>query len=226
MRQAALRHLPQATAEKEKLGFPVPTRVWLRDEHYYTIVKDLFTSPTAEKFFNTDVLVDYLDEHFIEKEDNSRKIWTIYVFLVWYQIYFGIVEAEEEDDVITDDPTQGADSPFEDESDEQEASDGKTRVFHTLNDTPVAQGNDFEDEDDDIEFEEIYSQGNTKTAKSVNISLAEQEDDDEDTQQEENENAVKPSFKPTLENHNDFFENLKSQLQDDDTAVEPEESIE
>ena len=222
MRQAALRHLPQATAEKEKLGFPVPTRVWLRDEHYYTIVKDLFTSPTAQKFFNTDVLVDYLDEHFIEKEDNSRKIWTIYVFLVWYQIYFGIVE--EEDDVITDDPTQGADLPFEDDNDEQEASDGKTRVFHTLNDTPVAESEDFSDDDDDIEFEEIFSQVNTKTAKSVNISLADEQDDT--PQEQEDPDAVKPSFKPTLENHNDFFENLKSQLQDDDTAVEPEESIE
>lgn len=30
MRQAANRHLPQETAQKEKLGFPVPTRVWLR----------------------------------------------------------------------------------------------------------------------------------------------------------------------------------------------------
>ena len=88
MRKAAVRHMPEATAEKEKLGFPVPTRVWLRDEKYYNVVKKKFTGKTAQKFFNTDALVSWLDEHFSGKEDNSRRVWTVYVFLVWYDIYF------------------------------------------------------------------------------------------------------------------------------------------
>lgn len=88
MRKAAVRHMPEATAEKEKLGFPVPTRVWLRDEKYYNVVKTKFKGKTAKKFFNTDVLVSWLDSHFSGKEDNSRRVWTIYVFLVWYDIYF------------------------------------------------------------------------------------------------------------------------------------------
>lgn len=88
MRKAAVRHMPEETAEKEKLGFPVPTRVWLRDEKYYNVVKKKFTGKTAEKFFNTDTLVAWLDEHFSGKEDNSRRVWTVYVFLVWYDIYF------------------------------------------------------------------------------------------------------------------------------------------
>ena len=78
MRKAAVRHMPEATAEKEKLGFPVPTRVWLRDEKYYNVVKTKFKGKTAEKFFNTDVLVSWLDSHFSGKD----------VFLVWYDIYF------------------------------------------------------------------------------------------------------------------------------------------
>lgn len=89
MRQAANRHLPQETAQKEKLGFPVPTRVWLRDEKYYNIVKEKFHSETAKKFFNTDVITQFLDDHYHNKDDNSRKVWTIYIFLVWYDIYFG-----------------------------------------------------------------------------------------------------------------------------------------
>lgn len=88
MRKAAVRHMPEETAEKEKLGFPVPTRVWLRDEKYYNVVKKKFKGKTAEKFFNTDVLVQWLDTHFSGKEDNSRRVWTVYVFLVWYDIYF------------------------------------------------------------------------------------------------------------------------------------------
>ena len=89
MRMAALRHLPKATAQKEKLGFPVPTRVWLKDEKYYRIVREMFESDTAKQFFNTDLIISYLDDHFNGKEDSSRKVWTIYVFLVWYHIYFG-----------------------------------------------------------------------------------------------------------------------------------------
>jgi asparagine synthase (glutamine-hydrolysing) len=81
--------MPEKTAQKRKLGFPVPTRVWLKDEKYYNVVKTMFRSETAEKFFNTDILVQWLDRHFQGKEDNSRKVWTVYVFLIWYNIYFG-----------------------------------------------------------------------------------------------------------------------------------------
>ena len=88
MRQAANKHLPNATAQKKKLGFPVPTRVWLKDEKYYNIVKDAFTSETAKLFFNSKVLMRFLDDHFKGKCDNNRKIWTIFVFLIWYDIYF------------------------------------------------------------------------------------------------------------------------------------------
>ena len=59
-----------------------------RDEKYYNVVKKKFKGKTAEKFFNTDVLVEWLDTHFSGKEDNSRRVWTVYVFLVWYDIYF------------------------------------------------------------------------------------------------------------------------------------------
>lgn len=89
MRKAALRHMPKASAEKKKLGFPVPTRVWLKDEKYYNIVKDAFNSETAKKFFNSEELIKFLDDHYNGKEDNSRKVWTVYIFIIWYDIYFG-----------------------------------------------------------------------------------------------------------------------------------------
>ena len=88
MRKAALRRLPPATAQKKKLGFPVPTRVWLREERYYNIVRQAFESETAAQFFQTKELVALLDEHRAGRRDNNRKIWTIYVFLIWYDIYF------------------------------------------------------------------------------------------------------------------------------------------
>lgn len=87
-RIAAKRHIPEATANKKKLGFPVPIRVWLREEKYFNLVKDMFLSDSAKKYFNTDKLIKLLNDHKNGKVDNSRKIWTIYVFLVWYKVYF------------------------------------------------------------------------------------------------------------------------------------------
>lgn len=89
MRKAANRYLPDMVAEKKKLGFPVPIRIWLKDAKYYNLVKKAFTSEAAKQYFNTDELVRFLDEHKSGKADNSRKIWTVYMFLVWYEEYFG-----------------------------------------------------------------------------------------------------------------------------------------
>jgi len=88
MRRAAHRYLPDMVAEKKKLGFPVPIRIWLKEDKYYNTVKDAFTSPAAAEFFNVDEIVKLLDDHRNGKNDNSRKIWAIYMFLVWYKRYF------------------------------------------------------------------------------------------------------------------------------------------
>ena len=87
-REAAHRYLNDAQASKKKLGFPVPIRVWLRQDKYYNIVKKEFTSDIAAKFFNTDVLVQILDDHRSGKEDYARHIWVVYMFLLWYKEYF------------------------------------------------------------------------------------------------------------------------------------------
>ena len=88
MRKAALKNMPEKVASRKKLGFPVPTREWLKQEKYYNIVKKEFESEIAKKYFVTEEIVKLLDEHIQLKKDNSRKIWTIYVFLIWYKQFF------------------------------------------------------------------------------------------------------------------------------------------
>lgn len=88
LRKAAEKTLPKLTAEKDKLGFPVPIRVWLKEDKYYNIVKEEFTGENAKRYFNTEKLVALLNRHKSGKEDVSRKIWTVYTFLVWYKQYF------------------------------------------------------------------------------------------------------------------------------------------
>ena len=87
LRDAAEFAIPKDWAQKEKLGFPVPVVNWLREERYYTMVKEWFTGDIAREFFNTDELVRLLDEH-KAGADRSRKIWIVYMFLMWYKIYF------------------------------------------------------------------------------------------------------------------------------------------
>ncbi len=87
-REAAHRYMPAAAAEKKKLGFPVPIRIWLRQDKYYEIVKKAFCSKEAELFFHSDELMKLLNAHRAGKEDYSRHIWNVYTFLVWYRQYF------------------------------------------------------------------------------------------------------------------------------------------
>ena len=88
MRKAALRRMPEKWAGKKKLGFPVPTRVWLKEDKYYNTVRREFESANAQAFFHTEKLIRLLDRHRAGKADNSRRIWTVYTFLVWYRQFF------------------------------------------------------------------------------------------------------------------------------------------
>ena len=88
LRGAAIKQLPERTANKKKLGFPVPLNDWLREDKYYNKVKAAFQSDIAEKFFVTDELMKLLDDHKNGKALNMQKIWSFYTFIVWYEQFF------------------------------------------------------------------------------------------------------------------------------------------
>ena len=87
-RKAVSKYIPQDTDGRKKLGFPIPIRVWLRQDDWYQMVKELFTSKEAEEFFHTEKLLQLLREHKEGKKDNSRKIWTVLAFLIWHHTFF------------------------------------------------------------------------------------------------------------------------------------------
>jgi asparagine synthase (glutamine-hydrolysing) len=93
MRLAAGRRMPKKWSTKEKLGFPVPIRVWLKEDKYVAKIREAFDSDVAKQYFETALLQKLVDNHIANKADNSRKIWTIYTFLVWYNAYFGEINA-------------------------------------------------------------------------------------------------------------------------------------
>lgn len=78
--------LPDKWAQKKKLGFPVPIREWIKEEDIYCQIHDIFSE--SSEFFKPKKILKLLEEHKKGKRDNSRKIWTIYTFLIWYKEYF------------------------------------------------------------------------------------------------------------------------------------------
>lgn len=88
LRVAANEVLPDEWAKRPKVGFPVPIRYWMREKKYYELIKEMFKSEISSKFFNTDELLNYLEEHYTGKKNYARYIWTVYVFLVWYKKFF------------------------------------------------------------------------------------------------------------------------------------------
>ena len=54
--EAAGRHLPKE-CDREKLGFPVPIKKWLREEKFYKYVRSVFERDYVSKFFDQDALL-------------------------------------------------------------------------------------------------------------------------------------------------------------------------
>lgn len=88
LRDAAKTVIPNESYKKKKLGFPVPLRKWMRDEDLYTEIKTTFSKDFVTEFFNQEYIIKLLDKHKSEKKDNYKKVWTIYCFLKWYEIFF------------------------------------------------------------------------------------------------------------------------------------------
>ena len=88
LREAAKKDIPNESYKKKKLGFPVPIREWIREDDFYQEIKSSFNKPIADELFKKDNILKLLEDHKSKKKDNYRKIWAIYSFLKWYEVYF------------------------------------------------------------------------------------------------------------------------------------------
>ena len=69
------------------MGFPSPIATWIKTEPYKSRIIEAFNSDVAHKFFDTEALMDILREH-INGKSSMQKIFTIYTFILWYEVYF------------------------------------------------------------------------------------------------------------------------------------------
>ncbi len=76
----------EETVMRPKLGYPVPIRVWLRNE-LYDWAKGIILSPYADEYINKQEALKMLEAHRTGKHDYYRQLWTIITFISWYRIY-------------------------------------------------------------------------------------------------------------------------------------------
>jgi asparagine synthase (glutamine-hydrolysing) len=87
LREAVAELLPQAAAERAKLGFPVPLGHWLSGGMYgfaEQVVRTAQTGQWLNKGAATELLRRFRDG---DPEVSWRQVWLLVVFSLWHQIY-------------------------------------------------------------------------------------------------------------------------------------------
>ena len=87
LRQAMTSVLPQAAAERAKLGFPVPIGFWLKGE-MYGYAERLLREARTDQWIDRQAALGLLEQFRAgDPEVSWRHIWVLLVFSLWHQIY-------------------------------------------------------------------------------------------------------------------------------------------
>lgn len=87
-RKAAARRIPEVSARRAKLAFPVPLIEWLRKDSCADMVASYFESSATSSFFERKELMRLLNEHRRGTRSHASKIWNLFTFLVWHEQFF------------------------------------------------------------------------------------------------------------------------------------------
>jgi asparagine synthase (glutamine-hydrolysing) len=86
LRESFKSELDLTAIDRKKLGYPVPIRLWLKDELYDWAI-NIIKSSNADEFINKETALKLVEDHRTGPFDLSRKIWTILVFLIWHKVF-------------------------------------------------------------------------------------------------------------------------------------------
>jgi asparagine synthase (glutamine-hydrolysing) len=86
LRRALEDIVPAHVLNRRKLGFPVPIRVWLRDE-MYDWARGIISDSRTDELIDKQAVLRMLDEHKSGTLDHSRRLWALLVFMLWHGIF-------------------------------------------------------------------------------------------------------------------------------------------
>ena len=87
LRKALEQVVPAHVLNRKKLGFPVPIRIYLRDDYGYEWAREIITKAQTTDLIDPTAALELLDEHRRGEADNSRQVWTLLVFMLWHDIF-------------------------------------------------------------------------------------------------------------------------------------------
>jgi len=79
--------LPKEILEREKQGFDVPIKHWIKDELKELINTNLINDIKSRSYFNSEYVKKIINEHNDDKRDNSRRVWALLMLELWNKIY-------------------------------------------------------------------------------------------------------------------------------------------
>lgn len=83
LREAFKGVLPERVRKRKKLGFPTPVRDWFTAERT-ELYKLITENPYVKKNMSVPRIEELITEHVSKKADNSRKIYLLLMFAIWY----------------------------------------------------------------------------------------------------------------------------------------------
>jgi len=86
LKQLMKNALPQDIISRSKKGFSIPLSLWLRGD-LKDFCNTVLSKEKTEKLglFNYAYIEKIKNEHFVGTKNNSRKLWTLLVFFLWYE---------------------------------------------------------------------------------------------------------------------------------------------
>ncbi|MDY7087364.1 MAG: asparagine synthase (glutamine-hydrolyzing) [Actinomycetota bacterium] len=86
LREAMRGIVPESVRERRKLGFPTPTRLWLKGG-IGDWVGGLIAGSGPRHLIDVDYALRLLTEHRAGQADHSRKVWAVAMFCLWWAIF-------------------------------------------------------------------------------------------------------------------------------------------
>ena len=88
LRKAMKDILPEETAGRKKLGFPIPIKEWLKDQKTSSeILAVILENDFIKTHFDLDYIRKLSLDHMNLVTDNARKIYLLYVLALWHEVF-------------------------------------------------------------------------------------------------------------------------------------------
>jgi asparagine synthase (glutamine-hydrolysing) len=88
LRRAAAPLLPDAVLNGKKRGFTMPLAAWMRGD-LEPFTREVLSAENLRRqgVFRVDAVTRMLDDHVAGRGDQSRKIWALLAFSLWFDRY-------------------------------------------------------------------------------------------------------------------------------------------